>query len=102
MCLCQVQEYPCLLICLLGSPSVYLCQSMCVCVLVVKVFFFFSHALVFMHCISECICVYVWCFTRKKNPGKIVCTALSHMPDCFTCQCLSFSFINDMQMTCIC
>lgn len=82
-------------ICVPLSEHVHVCLSC-------KGFFFFSHALVFMHCISECISVYVWCFTRKKNPGKIVCTALSHMPDCFTCQCLSFSFINDMQMTCIC
>lgn len=59
LCLCQeVQEYPCLLICLLGSPSVYyLCQSMCMC-LGCKVFSF-ARVLLFM-----CMCLFEG-FTRK-------------------------------------
>lgn len=56
VCLCQeVQEYPCLLICLLGSPSPYLCQlhvHVCLCRV-----FSFAHVVLFTARIRECVCV---------------------------------------------
>ncbi len=68
LCLCQeVQEYPCLLMCLLGSPSLYLCQlhvHVCLCEV-----FTFAHVLLITACICKCVCVVL---TRKKNPGSIV------------------------------
>lgn len=78
VCRCQeVQEYPCLLRCLLGSPSVQLlsehvhaCLSREVC--------FFSVLMCSYLCMCGCVCVQWW---RGRNiSGKMVRAAFWHVP----------------------
>lgn len=76
VCRCQeVQEYPCLLRCLLGSPSVQLLSEHVHACLSSEVF---SVLMCSYLCMCRCVCVRWW---RGRNiSGKMVRTAFWHVP----------------------